>query len=177
MEALNHALFLALNASPDASPLVVAGALFLAKWPVGIAMLLAAVVVALQPAGNRLLIARLLLTVLLAMAVTYVIRQFWYQPRPFVVGLGQQLLPHEPTASFPSFHATFLFSIGLALLSFSVNRVLAIVVLCLGLLTAWARIYLGVHYPFDIIAAFFVAGLATFAASRPLRTAPSNTPG
>lgn len=162
MEALNQAFFLALNASTEASPLTVSTALLLAKWPVGIAVLLTVIVVMQQPTGKQLLIARLFLTVLLAMATTYAIREIWYHPRPFVIGLGQNFLAHDPTSSFPSFHGTFLFSLGLALLRTCVSRASAAVILALGFLTAWARVYLGVHYPFDMTAALLVALLATF---------------
>lgn len=160
MEALNQAFFLALNASAHASPLLVAIAVFLAKWPVAIVMLLAVIVVIQEKTGKTQLSIKLFLTVLLAMAITYVIRESWYHPRPFVIGMGQQLLAHEPTPSFPSFHSTFLFSVGLALLRSGVNRAFAVIALVLGLLTAWARVYLGVHYPFDIIGAFIVASFA-----------------
>lgn len=166
MEALNNALFLALNASAAAPPAIVAMALFLARWPVGIALLLVFVAVVQQPTGKLALLVRLLLTVLVAMAISYFIRSHWYHPRPFVVGLGHTLLVHEPTASFPSFHATFLFSLGLGLLKSGISWVLILVVLSLGCLTAWARVYLGVHYPLDILAGFVVSGLAAFMVSR-----------
>jgi undecaprenyl-diphosphatase len=43
----------------------------------------------------------------------------------------------------------------------------------LGVLTAWARVYLGVHWPFDMLGSFIVAGAgAIFAAAvRPFATA------
>ena len=40
-------------------------------------------------------------------------------------------------------------------------RDIGIVLMALALLTGWARIHVGVHFPFDILAGFLLAGVLT----------------
>lgn len=78
------------------------------------------------------------------------------------VGIAM-LLAHDPTSSFPSLHATFLFSMAFALLLQKGSRGIALFVMLLGGATAWARIFVGVHYPLDMAGAFLTACLAAVA--------------
>ena len=94
---------------------------------------------------------------LIGLALAQVITAIWYHPRPFEIGLGRQLLDHAPEASLPSDHATLLFSLALPLLFCATARRWGAVFLALGVVTAWSRIYLGVHFPLDMIGAFAVA--------------------
>lgn len=161
MEALNQALFLAINAGPNASGGSVAFfALHVAEWPVFLSMGLIVVLVLRADASQRLMLCQVFATLLLAMLASWTIRACWPQPRPFVVGIGQTLTHHAATASFPSFHATFVFALGIGLLGLSTFRLGGWILLALGALIAWARVYVGVHFPFDMIGAFTVALLA-----------------
>ena len=165
MIPLNHQLFLALNASDAASPLAVWAGRALAEWPIGIAVLLTLLAVVRQkPRGPAFALAlRVVLTVAVAMGSACLIRIFHYNPRPFVLGLGRMLIAHDPTSSFPSLHATFLFSMAFALLLQKGSRGIALFVMLLGGATAWARIFVGVHYPLDMAGAFLTACLAAVA--------------
>jgi len=157
MDSINQSLFLALNADANASLFTVKIAALLAEWPVGVAALFAIVVVVRQDNGKKHLIRQLFLAVSVAMIATYFIRESLHYPRPFVLGLGKTWVSHDATPSFPSFHATFLFSLGFALLRTGVNTVAALFIVVLGCLTAWSRVYLGIHFPLDMVGAFFVA--------------------
>lgn len=80
--------------------------------------------------------------------------------RPFVDHEILQLIPHAPDPSFPSDHATFAFS-----LAFSVvfaRRRLGVAMLCLAVLTGISRVYVGVHYPGDILGAIVLSFLISF---------------
>lgn len=162
MISLNHQIFLAVNASDAASPFAVWAGGELAEWPIGIAMVLTLLVVARQkPRGFAIALAlRVVLTVAVAMGSACLIRTLHYSPRPFVLGLGRMLIAHEPTSSFPSLHATFLFSMAFALFLQNGSRGIAVFVMLLGFATAWARIFVGVHYPLDMAGAFLTACLA-----------------
>lgn len=160
LETLNQTLFLFLNANEDAPQFMLGFAMFMAEWPVGVAALLAGVAVYRQGEGRIPVIVQLLLTVLPAMLAAYAIRESWYHARPFVIDLGKTWVAHDPTPSFPSFHATFLFSLGFALLRTGISKITALFILILGTLTAWARVYLGVHFPFDMIGALVTAFVA-----------------
>ncbi|MGV6994702.1 phosphatase PAP2 family protein [Desulfovibrio sp. QI0430] len=165
MILLNHQIFLAINASDAASPFAVWAGGALAEWPIGIAVLLTLLAVVRQkPRGFAVALAlRVVLTVAVAMGSACLIRMFHYNPRPFVLGIGRMLIAHEPTSSLPSLHATFLFSMAFALLLHKGPRGIALVVMLLGFATAWARIFVGVHYPLDMAGAFLTACLAAVA--------------
>ena len=104
MIALNHQIFLAVNASDAASPFAVWVGGALAEWPIGITVVLTLLAVVRQkPRGFAVALAlRVVLTVTVAMGSACLIRMFHYNPRPFVLGLGRMLIAHEPTSSFPS---------------------------------------------------------------------------
>ena len=152
MISLNHQIFLALNASDAASPFAIWAGGALAEWPIGITVVLTLLAVVRQkPRGFAVALAlRVVLTVTVAMGSACLIRIFHYNPRPFVLGLGHQLIEHDATTSFPSFHATFLFSLALPLLAQKNTRCTALLILLLGFGIAWARIFVGVHYPLDM---------------------------
>jgi undecaprenyl-diphosphatase len=76
-----------------------------------------------------------------------------------MIGLGHSWTYHAPDSSFPSDHVTVLASVGLTLLFGGTFR-LAAAVLMLGLAIAWARVFVGVHFPLDMVGAVAVAGVA-----------------
>lgn len=82
------------------------------------------------------------------------------QPRPFVLHVVHQLIPHNADASFPSDHSTLAFSLAFSLLF--TNRKWGIVALVLACLTGFARVYVGVHYPGDIAGSAALAALISF---------------
>jgi undecaprenyl-diphosphatase len=80
---------------------------------------------------------------------------------------------HQPETSFPSDHATFLWAIGFGLIATGAWRRWGLVISGLGLSTAWARVYLGVHFPLDMAGALLLAliGAAVARAAQPRLTA------
>jgi len=96
----------------------------------------------------------------LGLAVNFSIAFAIYVPRPFELGVGNTIFAHSLETSFPSDHATFLWSLGFGLLATRPLRQLGVIVFGLGLATAWARVYLGVHFPLDMAASFVISLLA-----------------
>ena len=164
MEAFNRTLFLWLNAPAQPDAFVLALALLAARW---LAWLLPLLVVLAWLRGDAVL-RRSLLVALAAMALgllaNLAIRWLWPHPRPFMIGLGHQWMPHDASASFPSDHLTlwWAFAFGLALQTRT--RGLGLALALLGLPIAWGRIYVGVHFPIDMVGAMGVAALAVSAA-------------
>ena len=110
--------------------------------------------------GRRDARGALLATVLgvsVALGINQMLGLLWFEPRPFMIGLGHTLALHVVENSFPSDHATFLWSLGFALLATGEARWWGVMVCMVGLLVAWARVYLGLHFPIDMAASFFVA--------------------
>ncbi|MEH8795303.1 undecaprenyl-diphosphatase [Klebsiella quasipneumoniae subsp. similipneumoniae] len=84
------------------------------------------------------------------------VRTLWFHPRPFMIPLGHTWISHPADNSFPSDHGTVMFSAAFALLSLRL-RALGLLMLLAALPVAWSRIYLGVHFPLDMVGAALVA--------------------
>ncbi len=160
METLNQSLFLWINASPSAP----AGVLGLAHafavylvWLVPLALLMGWRA-SEWSARRGLLVA--VAAALLAWLLAHAVGALWPHPRPFVLGLGTNALHHAPGNSFPSNHLTFVWSVAAALLLQARWRRFGVGLALLGLPVAWARMYLGVHFPLDMVGALGVGLLS-----------------
>ncbi|MDE2019005.1 MAG: phosphatase PAP2 family protein [Patescibacteria group bacterium] len=80
--------------------------------------------------------------------VAETIHFFYYHPRPFEV-LGFAPLIPESGSSFPSGHMAFFFALAMAV--WYANRKWGIWYFILAALIGVARIFVGVHWPLDII--------------------------
>lgn len=154
---LNQQIFLLINAKPFAGPPLVDIAVWLSAWIV-IVPICAVALVLLVLAQRRLAPALWLLAALLIAAGTVsLLNELWPQARPFVDGIGSQLAPHVPDPSFPSHHASVTFTLALGILFRPGIRILGVVLLLWAAAVSWARIYLGVHWPLDILGGFGIA--------------------
>ena len=167
MEQLNDRFFLAINAGAHAPAITVAIAVFLANWLVPLTVLLFAVLWVRKDERSRGELLSATLIMLLGLGVNQLLGMLYFHPRPFMIGLGHQYLPHPVDNSFPSDHATFMWSLGFALLMLGGLRAWALGLIAGGLAVAWARIYVGVHFPFDMAGSLLVA-LAVCTFARPL---------
>ncbi|WP_241978223.1 phosphatase PAP2 family protein [Cryobacterium sp. Hz9] len=86
------------------------------------------------------------------------------QPRPDEHLLHNPLIPSDGSGSFPSGHTTFAVAIAIAICFLARGTrwaaPAAIVGLGFALLVAGSRLYLGVHYPSDVLGSFLVAPAA-----------------
>ena len=99
---------------------------------------------------------------ILGLLLNYLITLFYFHPRPFMDKIGIILIHHVPETSFPSDHTTFMTSIACMLLYFKKTRNIGILLLLLAVIGGTARVFAGIHYPFDIMGSFLVAGIASF---------------
>ena len=76
--------------------------------------------------------------------------------RPFVMDVGRTLIEHAPTGSFPSNHMSIFSGIAFAYY-FSPQRDLGRILIWTAWLVAWSRVYVGVHFPIDMLGAFLMA--------------------
>ncbi|PEJ59213.1 undecaprenyl-diphosphatase [Bacillus sp. AFS002410] len=100
----------------------------------------------------------IVLTLILALGCNFIIHQFYYHARPFVNHHVNKLITHSSDSSFVSDHGTLVFSTAIILLLR--KNSLAKYVLVWAILVGISRIYVGVHYPFDIIGAFILAAIS-----------------
>jgi undecaprenyl-diphosphatase len=106
----------------------------------------------------------------LALLINVVLGQLWFHDRPFVDHPLQTLLlvHHAADNSFPSDHASLAFAIGFAVIAF--HRRLGVLLLLGALCIGLDRIFVGVHYPVDVLASLFVglgAALVVTTVGRP----------
>ena len=159
VEGVNRSLFAALSAPPDMS----GGALILAWGLANLLVYMGPVLLillwVLGEAGDRHAAVTAALSALLALAVAATLSASYFHPRPFMDGLSLNYLRHAPDTSFPSDHATLLFAFGWSLLFVRppTMRLVWILAMCLAVAVGWSRVYLGVHYPFDIIGGAIIA--------------------
>jgi undecaprenyl-diphosphatase len=159
MLAMNNYIFILLNAPAGASPALVSVAELVASKLVDLVpFLLAALWVWGKPA-RRAGLAASSIAAAFAIGTNQLVGLFWYEPRPFMIGLGRTLMAHAPENSFPSDHATFMLTVGLALVGTRAAPMWGQLVIALGVLVAWARIYLGLHFPLDMLASALIACL------------------
>jgi len=98
----------------------------------------------------------------LGVAINQIINAFYFHARPFMDGIGKTLIKHKAENSFPSDHTTFVMSIALMLLTFKSTRKIGAIATLFALWCGVARVYLGVHYPFDILGAIAVASISVY---------------
>lgn len=97
----------------------------------------------------------ILVSLPIAIFLIKIIHIFFYEPRPFVAFHFSSLVPETPNASFPSRHATIA-----AILAFSYTYLKSKWAIFFLLTMIWigiGRVYVGVHYPLDILGGFVIA--------------------
>ncbi|RKP48146.1 phosphatase PAP2 family protein [Trinickia fusca] len=158
IEALNQALFLTMNATPLTPTWLIRTASFIANdliWLIPLAL------IGMWLTGGdrrRELAIRSCLVTAIALGLNQLIGLVWQHPRPFMIGLGHTFLQHAPDSSFPSDHGTIFAAVTLTLLVGGMKR-LGGAALIVGLAVAWARVFLGVHFPLDMLGAVAVVCL------------------
>jgi len=149
---LNSSLFLAINASAQPGALAFLFAQLMANAPLLLApALLAGLWFWGRPARRAGLIATGF-GVFAGQAINLSLGQLVYQPRPFMVGIGHTWIAHVADNGFPSDHATLAWSLGLGLVLTESSRRWGVFACLVGVAAGWARVYLGVHFPFDVVA-------------------------
>ena len=89
----------------------------------------------------------------IAVLVNVPIRGFVERPRPFNDHQGLEVLVSGKTDfSFVSDHATIAMALGVGL--FVANRKFGLIGIGLALLEGFCRVYMGVHYPTDVVGGF-----------------------
>ncbi|WP_295762651.1 undecaprenyl-diphosphatase [Undibacterium sp.] len=162
MESLNQTLFFWLNTPEHSSALALTLAIFLAEQLIWAVPLLIGICWLRGNEATRKTMLIATASGLLGLLINQVIGLAWLHPRPFMIGLGHTLIPHVADSSFPSDHLTLWWAVAFNLSLQRRARILGVALVLLGVPIAWARIYLGVHFPFDMLGAIAVAALCAW---------------
>ncbi|MEJ5300187.1 MAG: undecaprenyl-diphosphatase [Thermodesulforhabdaceae bacterium] len=155
-ESINIELLQLVRFNADMHPIVSKLAVFFAQFGPYILLFSFALVWLFIEKPRRLVLVESIVAAVIGLVLNWFIGLVYYHPRPFLMGLCDPLFPHAPDASFPSDHATLLFSIALYVLL--PKRWISFGTFCLAvaILTSWGRIYSCIHFPFDIVGSLMV---------------------
>ena len=118
-----------------------------------------------QRLNNQRAVLSAMMSLGIASILMLIINHFYFRPRPFNVLPADSInllfyKPHD--SSFPSNLAAVIFALAIPI--FIHNKKWGGVLLGFAFLCSLGRVYLGVHYPLDILGGAFVGTLAAFAA-------------
>jgi undecaprenyl-diphosphatase len=108
---------------------------------------------------NRRMVGEALISVCLGLMVSGILGQLLYRDRPFVTHTVFQLIKHPANASFPSDHTIAAFAIAMSIWIF--HRKAGIFWLILATAIGFSRIWVGVHYPSDVLAGVLIGALSS----------------
>lgn len=159
------AAFRGINALAGRWPIVDAVGVFCARYlilvMVGVVVLKAVLV--LRQSGTRLYAAQMwsevghiVLAGAFAFIGNWLFSLWWFRERPFVALKNVHLIVPAPLTShaFPSGHSSVAFAIAFSVLLVDLPFGLALLVAATAV--AIGRVFVGVHYPLDVVAGVFV---------------------
>jgi undecaprenyl-diphosphatase len=160
MEEINHSLFLKLNLFSGTNSIIDFFGIISAEYMPILFILVEIYLFFFLKKKDIAIFA--FMTMLLGLGINQIIGLFYFHNRPYMDGLGHPLIHHSFETSFPSDHTTFMFAIAIYLYMKIDNKILGECLIFLALLGGLSRVFVGVHYPFDIVGAIFTASLAYF---------------
>lgn len=104
-----------------------------------------------------------LLSLLIADGIALVLKTLICEPRPFITfGDVHLLVVEDDPFSFPSGHATSTFAVVGFLVFKLKNKLWSVILILFALIIGFSRIYVGVHYPLDVIAGMILGVLTAY---------------
>lgn len=156
IEQLNLNLFHILNVPQHASPIMMHYAKFIAHDLIYLLLLVFALTWFKGNRETKTNMVKAFIFTAITLSISEVLSAVLNTPRPFVMHVGQTLIEHNSTGSFPSNHMSILSGLALSYY-FSSQRQFGKLLIVVAWLVAWARVYVGVHFPIDMFGAFFFA--------------------
>ncbi len=156
MDNNNTILFFLIYSLSHQSPLLDNVMIFITNYVIYLSLLLAFLLTFKGKSEEKKAFLLIILGIPISILFIMVIHLFITEPRPFVTFNFIPLADNKVDLSFPSRHATIM-----AVIAFSYTYLKSrwtLVFLILMVLVGISRIYVGVHYPLDILGGF-ITGL------------------
>jgi undecaprenyl-diphosphatase len=153
----NTALFQHMHATAASPHWAIAAAIVIAQWALWAILALVVWHLARQRSGVAAL--RIVGAWFVSNRIEALVSAFAFHPRPFAVGYGHAWVAHAANNSLPSSHVTLALILLFALAAQGHLRSGVLAALLTAAL-AWARIYIGIHWPVDMLAAVASAAVS-----------------
>lgn len=166
MNQFDLVLYHLINNISERSPILDLIMIFFAKYAMELYVILFITAWFVLPKSNTKQRHSLIVSVcagILALIINFAISHVWFRPRPFMVlprGSFHQLIPHSADASFPSDHVAGGFAFASASWWAAGPKWLSHSFTVLAIIVMIARVYVGVHWPTDVLAGILVGILA-----------------
>ncbi len=157
IEQINITLFHLINQYAGVNPSIDIIAVFMAQYMPVVIILVLAYLWIKNGNKHRNIVLYGIYASIIGLAINLIIGLIYFHPRPFMIQMGTQLFQYPAETSFPSDHTTFMISMALMLIYFKETRMVGIGLFILGLTGGFARVFSGVHFPFDILGAIVVS--------------------
>lgn len=151
---LDNTIFTAVNSLAGSRPLIDTFFILVSAAGIGVIAIL------LLATKDKRTIAYGLSALILASIIDVIINLFYFHPRPFAVQDVNLLVEPSSSSSMPSGHTLRAFALAQAV--YFGHRKLGIAAYILALLVGFSRIWVGVHWPSDVIAGILVGTIAAF---------------
>ena len=168
LDHLNRALFRGMAAGYAPEPHLLTLSHWLAVYAIAAVPVTLVLLWWLRP-GTRTTLLSAAASGAAALAATELISAAIALPRPFMLHLSPVYLAHAADGSFPSAHASLMLASAGTLLLTRPTAAWGAGLLALGLATAWARVYLGLHFPLDILGSALLSAVTAAAIGREAR--------
>lgn len=99
------------------------------------------------------------ISLLFALFINFLIKTVYFKPRPFMDRKVKLLIPSKKDSSFPSKHTVLAFAFSTSI--FLYKQVIGVIMGILSILTGFSRIWVGHHYPSDIIGSAFIGTITS----------------
>lgn len=145
----NSSLFFLIFGLSNHSSVIDVLMIFSAQYLIYLSIILTAILAFKGAVAEKKVLFLILISLPIAVIIIKLIHIFFFEPRPF---LNQDIIPliyQKNDASFPSRHTSIMSVIAFAYLFYKSKWVP--IFLLLLILVGVSRIYVGVHYPFDIL--------------------------
>jgi len=160
LESLNYTLFWWINATPASPAWLISVARFIANDVIGIVPLLAVGLWLWGPrhqvSAQRQLVIKVTMAMAISMCLSLLLGHLFPHNRPFVDHVGYNFLHHSADYSFPSDHGTVIFTFAVAFIAWH-RAWSGLLLMGTALAIAWSRVYVGVHWPLDMLGGLMVA--------------------